>query len=222
MTRRTQSGHSVVRIGIESARSPPMTYGSSEDPVGDSGPTTGSSLALLVRAQHGDRQALDDLLGRFLPRLRRWVSGRLPARSRGLSDTDDLVQETLVHALPHLNAFEVRHDAALQAYLRRALWNRLREEIRSAGRRPTGDSISADLPAAEPSPIEHAIGAQALERYEAALDKLDPDERSAVVGRLEFGYSYPELAVMLDRRTPDAAHKLVERAIPKLAEYMQP
>jgi RNA polymerase sigma-70 factor (ECF subfamily) len=65
------------------------------------------------------------------------------------------------------------------------------------------------------------IGLDALERYETALKLLDPDERSAVVGRLEFGYSYPELALMLNRRTPDAARKLVERAVPRLAELMK-
>ena len=52
-----------------------------------------SSVELLERARAGDSDALDRLLGRYLPRLRRWASGRLPRRARDLSDTDDLVQE---------------------------------------------------------------------------------------------------------------------------------
>lgn len=37
-----------------------------------------SSLTLLERAQAGDRAALDPLIARYLPRLQRWASGRLP------------------------------------------------------------------------------------------------------------------------------------------------
>jgi RNA polymerase sigma-70 factor (ECF subfamily) len=180
-----------------------------------------TSLALLTRAQAGDAQALEALIKRFLPRLKSWISNRLPGRHRDLSDTDDLVQETLIRTLRVLNDFEVRHEAGLQAYLREAVWNRLRQEIRRSGRRGTAEDLSEFLPSLDPSPLERAIGIEALERYETALRQLDPDERSAVVGRLEFGYSYPELAQMLNRRTPDAARKLVERAVPKLAELMK-
>ena len=37
-----------------------------------------SSVDLLLKAQAGDNEALDRLLARYLPRLRRWASGRLP------------------------------------------------------------------------------------------------------------------------------------------------
>jgi len=178
------------------------------------------SLALLTRAQAGDPQALDDLIRRYLPRLKKWVSGRLPSGHRGLVDTDDLVQETLINVVRLLPSFEVRHEAGLQAYFRQAVLNRLRDGVRTnAGRRHVG--IDKDLAVEQPSALELAIGRQALERYERALQKLDNDERSAVVGRLEFGYTYGELALMLNRRTPDAARKLVERALPRLAEWMR-
>ena len=57
---------------------------------------TESSLALLERARAGDRQALETLTARYLPRLRRWASGRLPRWARDLADTEDLVQETVL------------------------------------------------------------------------------------------------------------------------------
>jgi RNA polymerase sigma-70 factor (ECF subfamily) len=179
------------------------------------------SLALLARAQAGDQHALDDLLRRYLPRLKRWIGGRLPRHHRGLNDTDDLVQETLINVLRVLPDFEIRHEAGLQAYLRHAVWNRLRQEIRRWTDRPLGAELDESLSATDPSPLELAIGQQAIERYEAALEELDEDERSAIVLRLEFGHSYPELAMMLEKRTPDAARKIVERALPKLAESMQ-
>ncbi len=191
------------------------------DRAGLSDEVTSTSLALLARAQAGDVQALEDLLGRLLPRLRTWISGRLPGRYRDLCDTEDLVQDTVVRTLRILPAFEIRHDAGLQAYLRQALWNRLREEIRRSGRRGPSESLDESLAATDSSPLERAIGLQAIERYEAALQKLEDDERSAVIGRLELGYSYPELALLLGRNTPDAARKLVERAIPRIVTWMR-
>jgi RNA polymerase sigma-70 factor (ECF subfamily) len=187
------------------------------------GPVASTTLALLARAQAGDRQALEDLLRVLAPRLKRWVTGRLPNWYRDLSDTDDLVQETMIRTLRALPDFEVRHEAALQVYLRQAVWNRLREEIRRARRRPAAGNLddAAPLADAAASPVEQAVGRAALDRYEAALARLGEDERAAVVGRLEFGYSFPELAAMLGRRTPDAARKLVERSIPRLAEWMR-
>lgn len=188
----------------------------------DVGVDAGStSLALLARAQAGDSQALEELLRRFLPRLRTWITGRLPGEYRDFCDTEDLVQETLIRTLKVIPEFEVRHEAGLQVYLRRALWNRLREEIRRSGRRKANEALEGPPPAHEASPLERVIGLEAIERYESALQKLDVDERSAVVGRLEFGYSYPELALMLGKNTPDAARKLVERAVPRLAAWMR-
>ena len=48
---------------------------------------------LVERAKGGDSEALERLLARAMPRLRRWATGRLPRWTRDLTDTDDLVQE---------------------------------------------------------------------------------------------------------------------------------
>src|SRR5262245_53657626 len=58
-------------------------------PAGDSE----SSFELLLKAKQGDRQAVERLWARYIPRIRRWAHGRLPASSRGLLDTDDLAQD---------------------------------------------------------------------------------------------------------------------------------
>ncbi|MEO6461823.1 MAG: hypothetical protein ABIP29_01995, partial [Candidatus Eisenbacteria bacterium] len=57
---------------------------------------------LLERCRAGDTAARDRLFQRFLPLLRRWAHGRLPASARPLADTDDLVQVSLVRALNHV------------------------------------------------------------------------------------------------------------------------
>src|SRR5262245_5756240 len=83
-----------------------------------------SSLELVSRARQGDADALERLCARYLPRLKRWAHGRLPAWARGPLETDDVVQESLVRSVAQLGDFEPRHEAAFQAYLRQAVLNR--------------------------------------------------------------------------------------------------
>jgi RNA polymerase sigma-70 factor (ECF subfamily) len=71
-----------------------------------------------------------------------------------------------------------------------------------------------------PSPLEEAIGQEALQRYEAALNRLKPAEREAVIARVEMGCSYDELAIALNKPTADAARKAAARALVRLAREM--
>jgi RNA polymerase sigma-70 factor, ECF subfamily len=191
---------------LDRADAPPL---SSEDTV---------DLLELVRI--GDRTALDRLLPRCIPPLRRWAHGRLPPAARAMYDTGDLVQDTVVAALRRLEAFEARYQGALQAYLREALMNRIRDLVRQAARRPEQVALPDDLADPGASPLERAIGAQDLERYERALEHLSAADREAVIGRLELQYSYEDLAVVLDKPTADAARIAVTRAVKRLARGM--
>jgi RNA polymerase sigma-70 factor (ECF subfamily) len=180
-----------------------------------------SSFELLERVRTGDKDALDRLLRRYLPALARWASGRLPRWARDLSDTQDLVQDTLVHALKHLPGFHYQREGALQAYLREAVMNRIRDELRRAHRRPAAAELAEDVPSASASPLEDAIGREALERYEAALAQLRDEEREAIIARVELRQSYHDVAVALGKSSPDAARVAVNRALVKLAEKMK-
>jgi RNA polymerase sigma factor (sigma-70 family) len=180
-----------------------------------------STLDLIERARRGDTASLERLMSRHLGPLRRWVSGRLPRWARDLSDTDDLVQDTLLRTFRRIDDFEVRGAGALQAYLRHAVMNRLRDELRRKGRAPVlVDGAGLDLEAGG-SPLEDAIGREAFERYQAALTRLRPEEREAIVARVEMDYSYAELAEILGKPTPDAARKTTQRALLRLAEEMK-
>lgn len=185
-------------------------------------PRTGdTSLDLLERAKAGDRQALDTLIARYLPRLRRWAHGRLPSWARDLAETQDLVQETVFKAFTQVEQFEVRGEGALQAYLRQALINRIRSEMRRVGRRPEATALDTQTQDAGPSPLEAAIGREAVERYEAALSRLRAEDREAIIGRLELGLTNEELADALGKPTPNAARMAVERALLRLAKEMR-
>jgi RNA polymerase sigma factor (sigma-70 family) len=189
-------------------------------PDGPSAPLD-STAVLIQRVREGDKDSLERLIQRHLAPLRRYVSGRLPRWARDLSDTDDLVQDTLLRTLSKLDVFEVRGAGALHAYLRQAVLNRLRDELRRKGRAPAlVDVYELDV-AGPASPLEEAIGAEAAARYVAALARLEPEEREAIIGRVEMEYSYADLADLLGKPTADAARKAARRALLRLAEEMK-
>jgi RNA polymerase sigma factor (sigma-70 family) len=180
-----------------------------------------STIDLLERFKHGDDQAVTLLVERSLPPLYRWARGRLPLYAGGLADTQDLVQDAVIRALPRLKTFEARHPGALQAYLRMAITNHIRDEIRKVNTRPTPSELSDSHPDMGPSPLEQAIGGEALERYEAALATLRPADRDAIIARLELQQSYEEVAIALGKTSADAARMAVTRALKALIKAMQ-
>lgn len=179
-----------------------------------------STIHLLQLAKHGDAAALDRLFERCLPPLRRWAHGRLPRMSRDLMDTDDLVQETVIRAVKRVEAFEPRHDGALQAYLRQAVMNRIRDEIRRAARAPVPTRLDENHRDVNASPLDEAIGHEAVDRYEAALARLRPEEREAIITRVEMDETYAAVARALGKPSVDAARMAVSRALLRLAEEM--
>jgi RNA polymerase sigma-70 factor (ECF subfamily) len=177
-----------------------------------------TSFDLLVRARSGDNDALNDLCARYLPRLHRWAQGRVPPGARGDADTGDVVQEVLVHVVRHIPVFEPRDAWSFQAYLRRALLNRLRDLARRESRRPAADPLEPDQAASDPSPLELAVGAEGLRHYEAALLRLRPQDQLAVVARCEWGAEYSDIAGLLGKPSANAARVAIHRAILRLAE----
>jgi RNA polymerase sigma-70 factor (ECF subfamily) len=157
-------------------------------------------VQLLARARQGDSAALDEVFARAIPPLSRWARGRLPRWARDMIDTDDLVQDTVINTLKRLDVFEYRVDSALQAYLRQAVMNRIRNEIRRATRHPAPET---------------------LEAYDEAMTALEPQEREAIIGRVELGLGYDELAAMMGRPSADAARMAVGRALLKLAKLLK-
>jgi RNA polymerase sigma factor (sigma-70 family) len=178
-----------------------------------------STLDLLERFKLGDEHAIDLLVERSIPPLRRWARGRLPAWARGLAETQDLVQNALLRALPRLKHFEVRHPGALQAYLRQAVANHIRDEIRKAAAHPATE-LGESRADPGPSALEQAIGHEAFERYEAALATLRPIDREAIVARVELQQSYEEVAIALQKPNANAARVAVARAVKHLVEAM--
>lgn len=174
------------------------------------------TIELVVRAREGDRLAVEALLQRSIPSLRRFAHGRLPAAARGSLDTGDLVQETVLHVLRRLDTFEPRHVGAMQAYLRQSVINRIRDEVRRIGRHPTPTELPEDLASDVASPLEEAVRSEAYERYRAVLMQLSPRDRQMVVARIEAQWNLGEIAQRFNMRTVDGARMAVTRALRRL------
>jgi RNA polymerase sigma-70 factor (ECF subfamily) len=181
-----------------------------------------SSFDLLVQAKAGNDDALNRLLGRYIPRLERWVSGRMPHGIRSMNDTADIVQESVINALRNLDTLEIRSEGALLAYLRQAVNNRIIDQYRRHGRRPPRVEIPIDAAAVETSPLEAAIGVEAMENYERALGGLREKDQRVIILHVEFGMKAADLAAELGLDTPAAARMAVQRALKKLADAMRP
>jgi RNA polymerase sigma factor (sigma-70 family) len=178
-----------------------------------------ATISLVHRARDGDAAALDELCRRYLPRLQRWASGRLPGYARSLLATDDLVQDALLQTVSHIGGLRAEREGAFQVYVRQILLNRIRDQVR----RPQVVSATVELPESTdqaPSPLEEVIGRDTLERYEQALARLRPEDREAVVARVEMASGYQELAGVLGKPSADAARMAVARALVRLAKEM--
>ena len=180
-----------------------------------------SSVALLHRAQAGDAEARERLYRRLLPIMRCWARGQVPEKARGWLDSDDLVQATLTETLARVQALEPRRDHGLHLYLREALRNQIRDELRRLYRDPErAEELRDSVPDEAPSPLERAVSDEARERYDRALADLPEDERTMVVSRVEFGLSWRDIAELTGKPSADAARMAVSRALVQVARVM--
>jgi RNA polymerase sigma factor (sigma-70 family) len=180
-----------------------------------------SSVELLRRIKAGEHEAIERLLQRHVGPLRRWAHGRLPPWARDLSDTQDVVQDALIKALRQLGSFEPTGPGALHKYLRQAVWRRILDEIRRVKRRPLATELDEEYAGDGPSPLEKAIGREALGSYKQALMQLREEDRELIIARVEGHASYEELAAIFDKPTAAAARIALRRALAKLAVHMQ-
>ena len=181
-----------------------------------------SEQRLFDRARQGSRSALGALFTRHSIWLRRWTRGRLPAWARDGTDTSDLVQDALQQTLGRISSFRSAHSAALRLYLRRTIQNRISNHLRRAtiGLSARGPSEQVRLTEEAAPQFRQLLDSETWECYLDGLEQLTPRHRRLVVGRLEFGYSYRQLALIERLSTPDAARMAYRRALVRLSRVM--
>ena len=177
---------------------------------------------LLERAHRGSRSAVGALFERYGAWLRRWARRRLPPRVRGAIDTSDIVQDALHHTFARFTSFRSRQAGVLRMYLRRAVQNRIRDELRRVARRR--DAIMPDHPVLRSDngapQLRELIDEETGRRYLEALRRLPARDRRLIVGRAELAYTSEQLAFMERLPSPAAARGALRRALVRLSDLM--
>ena len=185
-----------------------MRQGAGTDPAGAARGDAVSRFAVVER-----------VLATLVPFFHRWTHGRLPSYARRRMDTGDIVQEAIVGVLRNLGEIHAADPEALAKYLAIAIRNRIADEVRRASHGEVANRIS-DPADARASPLEEAIDSENHRHYRAALLTLADDDQALLVGRIELGLSFDELALVTKRNSPDAARVATRRAALRLARAM--
>src|SRR5260370_38520486 len=127
---------------------------------------------------------------------------------------DDLLQETLLRALAHIDSFQPGTN--MPAWLFAILRNLFRSEYRKR-RREVGDGDGRYAETLKSHPEQP--GRVEFEELRAALVKLPPDQREALILVGASGFSYEEAAAICDCAVGTIKSR-VNRARTRLAEEL--
>ena len=108
----------------------------------------------------------------------------------------------------------------MRIYLRRAIENRIRDELRQVTRRREVALSSEPFVASDAAAPQHRqlLDDETWRRYLDGLERLSARERRLIVGRTELGYSFRQLALVERLSSPDAARMALQRALQRLGD----
>ena len=167
--------------------------------------------ALLAAAQAGDGSALDALLHRHYDRLH----GLCRRMCGNQADAVDATQEALLAIVRGLDRFDRRSSFATWAY--RVASNACLDELRRRARRPRPEADGVEL--ASPSVADGTDHLAARLDIDAALSRLRPEERVAVVLRDLCGLDYAGIAEVLGI-PPGTVRSRISRGRSQLADLL--
>lgn len=123
-------------------------------------------------------------------------------------------------ALRHEEQLEPAGERGLWAYLRKSVINRIRDELRRSRQGEVALAASDPRRDPEPSPEARLVALEERRRFQAALDRLSPEDQALVIGRVEMHLSCKELALWLGVPSPEAVRIAAKRAVLRLAREM--
>jgi RNA polymerase sigma-70 factor (subfamily 1) len=192
------------------------------------------SMLLLERAQDGDPDALDRLVGRYYGRVLHIVRLRMGPWLRAHVESGDILQETFAAAVTGLDRFEPRDEASLIHWLSQVAENRIRKQVerlqaakRDARREvpmaaPSGSSASGPQAWEPASPGRSASSelsdAEWIAILEGCIHALPDTQRDAILLRNYAEASWQTVADTLALSSPDAARMAHKRAMKALVE----
>jgi RNA polymerase sigma-70 factor (ECF subfamily) len=186
---------------------------------------------LVVLAQSGDVEALNELFTRYNGVMVEMARRRLGPRLRLKEDADDLAQTTFREATRDFAQYEYRGEGSLLRWLVQILRNKIRDkaEYYSAGKRDmarersTGDRDSDAEHRYDPPSGDLSITRQVQRKEEfailrEALSNLSPDHRKAITLVFFRGLTLRQAGERMGGRSEDAVRMLLRRAEKRLLE----
>jgi RNA polymerase sigma-70 factor (ECF subfamily) len=187
-------------------------------------PSSESSIDLVHRIHQGDARAWDALYLRYRDRLLLSIRCRLGARLRARLESEDILHSVFRDALSDIHRFHPEHPRALNRYLHTCVLNKIRSKAdyyaaqKRTGEVPLTDSIIQAIPnpvAGEPRYAD----AERFERLERGMARLPEDMREILLLRRIEELPNREAAEVMGK-SPEAASKLYNRALARLAVWM--
>ena len=188
-------------------------------------PSAESSIDLVRRIQEGDDRAWDALYLRYRDRLLLSIRCRLGAGLRARMESEDILHSVFRDALSDLHRFQPQNPHSVNRYLHVCVLNKIRSKAdyyaaqKRSGEVPLSDSIIQRIPNAVDAEPRYTEG-ERFERLEKALARLPDDMREVILLRRIEELPNRDAAQALGK-SPEAASKLYNRALAKLAILMR-
>lgn len=193
-------------------------------------------LDLLRAAATGDGPAFDAVVGAYAARLRWLIRLRLDPALRARVSADDVLQDVLVVVSDQIRSLVIDNEGAFWSWLCKVVEQRLvdarrrhlQAAVRDARREQTlapaatlsgAGQIDAMIAASGVSPSAQLRTEEQRERLAAALDRLPPSYREALVLRVLEGLSIADTASIMGR-SHGAVSVLLNKAVRRLAQVM--
>jgi RNA polymerase sigma-70 factor, ECF subfamily len=163
-------------------------------------------LALVERAQNGDREALGELFMRHAQTVRRLLASVIGTNQ----DVDDLVQDVFVQVFRSLRNFrkESRFSTWLHQVTLYAAYNHLRRPQQRAFLTDNPEALAAPSGEGESSALDALHGRETLARLNAIISSIKPKKRIAFVLFAVEGHSVNEISEMVDAPVPTVKSRI--------------
>lgn len=148
-------------------------------------------VLLVLRAQTGDREALDRLLETHQGEL----FGYLTKMLRDRTDAEDALQTTLMQVVKKLRW--LREPAVFRSWLYR-IASRTAFRIIEQRRRSNEQSNTEFIDEATTDEVEYSVSSELIEQIPEWLEQLTPKGREVVILHYLKGFTTEEVAAILD------------------------
>lgn len=201
-------------------------------------PSDEKTEVLLSRAREGSEDAVNQLLERHRVPIRRMVEMRLDRKVQRRIDVSDVVQEVMVEASGRLTKYLDDPVMAFHLWLRQIAWDQIidtyrrhrvsakrsidREQSIDARGAPDHSTLDLAIQLCDPAMTPAAVATQReiAEKVEAAIGRLEENDREVILMRHYEHLSNLEIAEVLGLNPPAASMRYL-RAVRRLRTLLE-